>query len=96
MPKCQYQWAGRRPSAIQTQPPSPPLKKKALLIGIQKVRGDEKEERKQHKTKTASESKKKQEIYKERGLKGPHLDVLDMKQLLIGTLRCDTHFGLLM
>ncbi|KAF8816851.1 hypothetical protein BYT27DRAFT_7181309 [Phlegmacium glaucopus] len=38
--KHRFHIPGRRPLAIQTQLPPPPLKKKALLFGIQRVRED--------------------------------------------------------
>ena len=81
---------------------APPLRKKALLIGIRTVREDAVEEtqdtlerlpedREQDDVKVDSMPKKKREhgdkgAHKETALKGPHRDVLDMKQLLIGVL----------
>ena len=76
----------RRSSLIPTQP-SPPLKKKALLIGIQTVREDAAEIPQENvNTLTGADPKKKaQEERNEEGiLRGPHRDVLDMQQLLIG------------
>ena len=89
-----------RTSVNQSQPP-PPLKKKALLIGIQNVRQDAAEVTQEISERTAEEDantvpkrrKKKKEkdrikegTLEEPELKGPHRDVMQMKQLLIGAL----------
>ena len=66
----------------------PPLRKKALLIGIQYVRTDtvaseiiqEKDE------KAAAHIAPKRKNKKAPELRGPHRDVLDMEQLLISAL----------
>ena len=83
-------------------PPPPPLKKKALLIGIRTVREDANElsqkndeaargDREEGKAKAVPKRKKKKQrdnegAHKESALKGPHRDVFDMRQLLIGAL----------
>jgi hypothetical protein len=89
-----------RRSSVPAQLP-PPLRKKALLIGIRTVRDAVEEtqdtlkrlpeDREQDDVKVDSKPKKKREhrdkgARKEPALKGPHRDVLDMKQLLIGAL----------
>jgi hypothetical protein len=94
-----------RHSANQTQPPSPPLKKKALLIGIQKIRQDAVESTQDNYERTAEEDENavpkrknnlkekekerhtsKEGAHKAADLKGPHRDVMQMKELLIGAL----------
>lgn len=95
---------GRRSSANQTRHPPPPLRKKALLIGVQNLRLDPDEiTQEKHERATNDEpenvdaaprrkKKKKQKDRDKEGtpkagvLKGPHRDVLEMKQLLIGAL----------
>ena len=89
----------RRPSA--NLPPPPPLRKRALLIGIQYTRQHAAETTHKNDERTAEEDvnavpkrrKKKKEkgkdkegAPKEAELKGPHRDVMQMKQLLIGAL----------
>lgn len=100
---------GRRSSASQTQPP--PLRKKALLIGVQNLRQDPDEITQENHERTAKgeledmdaapRQKKKKKKQKDRDkertpkagvLKGPHHDVLEMKQLLIGALYHDILF----
>ena len=87
-------------SPNQTQPPPPPLKKKALLIGIQDIRQDTAEIIQENGERLAEDvksvpkrkNKKKQKDRDKEGapkaeeLKGPHRDVMQMKQLLIGAL----------
>ena len=79
---------------------SPPLRKKALLVGIRKIREDSAEIPQENGERPPEDDvhiaprrkKKKMKARKERDeegtreLKGPHRDVLDMKQLLIGAL----------
>jgi hypothetical protein len=96
-----------RLSANQTHLP-PPLKKKALLIGIQSIRqeaveiaqedDDERTAEKEDvnaipKRKKKEKQKDKEEAPKAAGLKGPHRDVFQMKELLIGTLYHDIIFS---
>lgn len=99
--KYRFPRLSRRPTAIQTQLSPPPLKKRALLIGIQKIRQDGVETTQENDERTAEEDvnpaskrkkkgkqkgKDKEEIPKAGELKGPHRDVMQMKQLLIGAL----------
>lgn len=99
--KYRFPRLSRRPTANQTQPSPPPLKKRALLIGIQKMRQDvvetpqENDERiaeedvnaaSKRKKKKKQKDKDKEEAPKSAELKGPHRDVMHMKQLLIGAL----------
>ena len=82
---------------------SPPLRKKALLIGIRKIRqveipqesGERPPEDDVHIPKPKKKKKKAQQddegapeahLPDTPELKGPHRDVLDMKQILIGAL----------
>lgn len=99
-----------RPSTNQTHLP-PPLKKKALLIGIQNTRQQvveitqEDDERMAEeevndavpippaKRKKKKKQKDKEGAPKAAKLKGPHRDVLQMKELLIGALYHDTSFS---
>lgn len=101
--KCRCPRLSLRPSgsANQTHPHSPPLRKKALLIGIQNIRQDpveitqEKVERTAEKDVNAVPKPKKKKKQKGRNkgkapkvgaLRGPHCDVMQMKELLIGAL----------
>ena len=95
-------YLGRRASANQTQSSRPPLKKRALLIGIRNVREDvvEVPQGDQERTtedglgdanaapspKPRKKKKRKDNDTETPELKGPHRDVLEMKQLLIGAL----------
>ena len=97
----------RRSSANQTRPLPPPLRKKALLIGIQNIRQkavettqedventaeeDVNDDPKQ-KTKKKQKDRDKESAPKAAELKGPHRDVMQMKELLIGALYFDILF----
>ena len=88
------------PLAIQTKPPPIPLKKRALLIGIQSIRqdalqitqGDGEGIAEEDVNAVPKRKKKKKKDKDKEGtteaaeLKGPHRDVMEMRQLLIGTL----------
>ena len=91
----------RRSSENGTQPPPPSLKKKALLIGIQNIRREAVETTRENVEKTAGEDvddglkqekKKKQKdrdkesAPKAAELNGPHHDIMQMKEILIGAL----------
>ena len=85
--------------AVQIHPP-PPLRKKALLIGIKKIRQDAVETQENDemaaeedvnavpkpKKKKKQKDREKEKVPKAAELKGPHHDVMQMRELLIGAL----------
>lgn len=93
---------GRRASANQ----SPPLRKKALLIGIQSIRqviqGNHERTSKdvledvnavpKQKNKKKKKDRETEGALKAAELKGPHRDVLEMRELLISALYHDILF----
>jgi hypothetical protein len=68
------------------KPPSLPLKKKALLIGIQGLINQDNVERTAEEDMNAVPKRKGRKDREAPNLKGPHRDVMQVKQLLIGVL----------